>query len=200
MITRSFSFCKLLVELYTLPVSLSHVFLNVPVYQSYLFDVLVQQLCSSVCKTVSYSCSLEKMCIYHVKKPIHYIDRFKMDYMACLRKILKYLNEFTLQNWRRLNILTNNRPLWCLIVCRSLVKKVLKLPVLVWPLSVIQPFSHPLTFNFPWSLGYIRILHSGLPGETILLPVLWAATIRRSGISNFEQSLLVPWKIHVRPV
>ena len=34
----------------------------------------------------------------------------------------------------------------------------LKLPVLVRPLSAIQPFSHPLTFNLPWSLGYIRKL------------------------------------------
>ena len=37
----------------------------------------------------------------------------------------------------------------------------IKILVLIGPLSVIQPFSHPLTFNFPWSLGYIRKLAFG---------------------------------------
>ena len=45
-----------------------------------------------------------------------------------------------------------------------LIKK-LKLPVLVRLLSAVQPFSHHLTFNFPWSLfwGYIRKLAVGSP-------------------------------------
>ena len=33
----------------------------------------------------------------------------------------------------------------------------LKLSVLIGSLSAIQPFCHPLTFNFPWSLGYVRV-------------------------------------------
>ena len=34
----------------------------------------------------------------------------------------------------------------------------IQLPVLVRPLSAIQSFSHPLTFNFSLSLGYMRKL------------------------------------------
>ena len=49
-----------------------------------------------------------------------------------------------------------------------------KLPVLVGPLSAIQPFSHPLTLNFPWSLGYIKKLAFGSPYS---LPVLCAANM-----------------------
>ena len=44
----------------------------------------------------------------------------------------------------------------------SNIKK-LKLPVLVGPLSAIQPLIHPLTFNIPWSLGYSRKLDFGSP-------------------------------------
>ena len=43
---------------------------------------------------------------------------------------------------------------------RSNIKNV---QVLIGPLSAIQPFSHPLTFNFPWSLGFIRKLAFGSP-------------------------------------
>ena len=38
-----------------------------------------------------------------------------------------------------------------------------KLPVLVGPLSAILSFGDPLTFNFHWSLGYIRKLAFGSP-------------------------------------
>ena len=34
----------------------------------------------------------------------------------------------------------------------------------------IQPFSHPLTFNFPWSLGYIRKLAFGSPWGSYFTP------------------------------
>ena len=52
----------------------------------------------------------------------------------------------------------------------------IKLPVLVGPLSAIQPFNHPLTFNFPWSLGYIRKSTFRVsPGETISLPFFFVA-------------------------
>ena len=46
----------------------------------------------------------------------------------------------------------------------------LKLLVLVGPLSAIQPFNHPLTFNFPWSLGYIRKLAFGSPWGNYFTP------------------------------
>ena len=45
-----------------------------------------------------------------------------------------------------------------------------KLPVLVGPLSAIQPFNHPLTFNFSWSLGYIRKLAFGSPWGNYFTP------------------------------
>ena len=45
----------------------------------------------------------------------------------------------------------------CKLFLKCHLKK-LKLSVLVRSLSVIQPFNHPLTFNFPKSLGYIRKL------------------------------------------
>ena len=60
----------------------------------------------------------------------------------------------------------------------------LKLPVLVWPLSDIEPLSHPLIFNSPWSFGYIRKLTS--PLEAISLTVLCAANITRPGISKLH--------------
>ena len=44
-----------------------------------------------------------------------------------------------------------------------IINKVKKFTILVGPLSTIQPFSHPLTFNFPWSFGYIRKLVFGSP-------------------------------------
>ena len=73
--------------------------------------------------------------------------------------------------------------------------------------SDVQP---PFDIKFPWS--------SGLPGETISLPVLCAANIRLTGISNLHrnrplrvpihtqvklslgESILVPREIHVRSV
>ena len=39
-----------------------------------------------------------------------------------------------------------------------LIYDMLKFTVLLGPLSAIHPFSHPLTFNFLWSLSYIRKL------------------------------------------
>ena len=60
-----------------------------------------------------------------------------------------------------------------------------KLPVLTGSLSAIQPYSHPLTFNFPWSLDNISIRVSWR--ETISLPVLTAANIRRPGILNLHR-------------
>ena len=59
--------------------------------------------------------------------------------------------------------------------------------------SAAQPFSHPLTFNFPWSLGYIRKLVFMSPWETISLPVLCAANIWCPGISK-EIYFLCPEK------
>ena len=50
--------------------------------------------------------------------------------------------------------------------------------------STVQP---PFDINFPWSLGYIRNYHSGLPGETISLPGLCVANILRLGISNLNR-------------
>ena len=47
----------------------------------------------------------------------------------------------------------------------------LKLPVLLGLPSTIQSFSHPLTFNFLWSLGYFRKLAFGSPWGNISLPV-----------------------------
>ena len=45
-----------------------------------------------------------------------------------------------------------------------------KLPILVGPLSAIQPFRHPLTFKFPWPLGYIRRLAFGSPWGSYFTP------------------------------
>ena len=58
------------------------------------------------------------------------------------------------------------------------------LPVLVGPLSAFQPFSYPWTLTSPGHWAILGNWRSGLPGETILLPVLWAANIRRPSISN----------------
>ena len=45
-----------------------------------------------------------------------------------------------------------------------------KLPVLVELLSAIQPVSHILTFNFPWSSGYIKKQVFGFPRENYFTP------------------------------
>ena len=42
----------------------------------------------------------------------------------------------------------------------------------------------PWTFNFPWSLAYIRNLAFGSPWGNYSLPVLCAANIRRPGIPS----------------
>ena len=68
----------------------------------------------------------------------------------------------------------------------------LKLPVFVGPLSAIQRPFDILTSPGHWAtLGNQR---SCLPEETISLPVLCAANIRRTGISNLHRhsSLRVP--------
>ena len=84
--------------------------------------------------------------------------------------------------------------------------------------SNVQPFSHPSTLTSYGHWATSGNQRSGLPGETISLPVSCAANIRRPVISNlhrhrplrvsiqtlFELSLgdsfLVPREIHVRPV
>ena len=42
-------------------------------------------------------------------------------------------------------------------------------------LSSIKPFNHPLTLNFPWSLGYMKKLAFGSSVGNYLLPVLCTA-------------------------
>ena len=62
-----------------------------------------------------------------------------------------------------------------------------KVPVLVGPLSAIQPLSHSLTLTFPGHLGYIRKLVFRYPRKTISLLVWCAVYIRCPGISNLDR-------------
>ena len=104
-------------------------------------------------------------------------------------------------------------PLSYMLVYLYLKNTKLKLPVLVDKL-----FSYPLTLTSLHHWDKLGNQHSGLPGETISLPVLCAANIRHPGISslhrhsplrvpyhtlverNLGDSFLVPREIHVRTV
>ena len=61
----------------------------------------------------------------------------------------------------------NNYDTWSLKVY---LIKVQKLLVLVGSLTAFQPYSHPLTFNFSWSLGYIKKLVFGSPFGNYFTP------------------------------
>ena len=79
----------------------------------------------------------------------------------------------TPENTRNKKLVTPNNAPWHVFVCPETNEKLhlkLKLPVLVGPLSAIQPFSHLLTCNLPWSLGYIRKLEFVSPWENYFTP------------------------------
>ena len=91
----------------------------------------------------------------------------------------------------------------CNYICVDVFVRLLKLSLLIWPLSVIQPFCHPLTLTSPGHWATLGKQRSDLPGETISLPVLYAPNIRRPGISNLHRDrplkvpiyTLVEWSI-----
>ena len=62
-----------------------------------------------------------------------------------------------------------------------------RLQVVVGPLSAIHPFSHSLALTSPGHWATLENYRSGFTGDIISLPVLWAANIRRPGISNLHR-------------
>ena len=69
-----------------------------------------------------------------------------------------------------------------------------KLPVLVGPLLAIQSFSHPLTFNFPWSLGYTRKLEFESPwGNYFTQPTYDAQKYQTCTDTTLSWYQFTPW-------
>ena len=64
-----------------------------------------------------------------------------------------------------------------------------QLPVLVGPLSAIQPFIDPLTFNWA-TIGNWR---SGFPGETISLPVCLQPTYGTQEYQTCTETIFSGW-------
>ena len=80
------------------------------------------------------------------------------------------------------------------------IKKKKKLPVLLGPLSAIQPFSHTLIFNLPWSLGYMYITKLAFwsPWENYFTPVFLCSqhTVPRIILTCTPVHTLVEWRNH----
>ena len=56
----------------------------------------------------------------------------------------------------------------------------------------LQPFSHNLTFNFPWSLGYIRKLAFGCPWGNYFTPSFVCTTY---GAQEFKLAQTPPLRV-----